>query len=523
MSSAQDLLASEFATMPDLVRAHARETPHHLALAEGTTSISYADLDALVDRIAAGLQRDGLGSGGCVALCASSSINYVAVFVAALRAGGIACPLAPSSTPEALAGMVRDCGASHLFCDDAAMQALADADLPCLRHRIALEGADGADLQDWLPSAGSRPTPVVIEPDQAFNIIYSSGTTGAPKGIVQAHGMRWGHVRRGQAMGYDRTSVTLASTPLYSNTTLVSVIPTLVRGGTVILMRKFEVRRFLELSEAHRVTHAMLVPVQYRRLMDFPDFDRFDLSSYRMKTCTSAPFAADLKAEVLRRWPGGLVEIYGMTEGGGSCLLQAHVFPDKLHTVGRPAEGHDIRIIDDAGKELPRGETGEIVGRSGSMMLGYHNLPAKTAEAVWTSPEGLRFIRTGDIGRFDPDGFLILGDRKKDMIISGGFNIYPSDLEAELLRHDAVKECAVVGVASREWGETPAAFVVLRPEASIEAEVLRQWVNARLGKTQRIAFLTFVESLPRSPIGKVLKRELRDGFTPPTATSPGSV
>ncbi len=327
--------------------------------------------------------------------------------------------------------------------------------------------------------------------------------------------MRWGHVRRAENLGYGPESVTLASTPLYSNTTLVSVIPALVRGGAVILMRKFDARRFLALAQKHRATHAMLVPVQYRRLMDLPEFDSFDLSAFKMKTCTSAPFAADLKADILKRWPGGLVEIYGMTEGGGACLLAAHEFPDKLHTVGRPAPGHDIRIIGEDGVEQPHGETGEVVGRSLAIMTGYHNQPKKTSEAEWYSPDGDRFIRTGDVGRFDEDGFLVLGDRKKDMIISGGFNIYPSDLEAELAQHDAVAESAVVGIASRDWGETPAAFVVLKPGAEADPEVLRQWVNARVGKTQRLSYLLVVPTLPRSSIGKVLKRELRDGFQPP--------
>jgi acyl-CoA synthetase (AMP-forming)/AMP-acid ligase II len=249
--------------------------------------------------------------------------------------------------------------------------------------------------------------------------------------------------------------------------------------------------------------------------MDLPDFDDFDLASYQMKTCTSAPFAADLKADILKRWPGGLTEFFGMTEGGGTCILSAHEHPGKLHTVGQPAEGHDIRVIDDNGKEVPRGQPGEVVGRSGAMMTGYHNQPQKTSEAIWISPEGLTFIRTGDVGRFDEDGFMVLGDRKKDMIISGGFNIYPSDLETELKKHPAVSESAVVGVPSREWGETPAAFVVLKAGQTIQAEELRQWVNSRVGKTQRISYLSFLDSLPRSHIGKVLKRELRDSFKAP--------
>jgi long-chain acyl-CoA synthetase len=286
--------------------------------------------------------------------------------------------------------------------------------------------------------------------------------------------------------------VTMISTPLYSNTTLVSFLPTISNGGTAVLMPKFDVKSFLELSEKHRATHAMLVPVQYRRLMEYPEFDRYDLSSYRMKFSTSAPFSAELKRQVLDRWPGGLIEFYGMTEGGGSCGLACHEHPDKLHTVGKPLPGHDIRLIGEDGKEVPQGEVGEVVGRSGAMMVGYHNQPSKTSEAEWWSPEGLRYIRTGDVGRFDEDGFLTLMDRKKDMIISGGFNIYPSDLEAELARHPAVVEAAVVGVPSDKWGETPVAFVAVKE--AVPAEELRSWVNGRVGKTQRLADLQIVDA-----------------------------
>jgi long-chain acyl-CoA synthetase len=160
---------------------------------------------------------------------------------------------------------------------------------------------------------------------------------------------------------------------------------------------------------------------------------------------------------------------------------------------------------------VAQGEIGEVVGRSGAMMVGYHNQPGKTSEAEWWSPaEGDRYIRTGDVGRFDEDGFLTLMDRKKDMIISGGFNIYPSDLEAEIVQHPAVVEAAVVGVPSDAWGETPVAFVALKPGQAVAPTSSSTWVNGRVGKTQRLADLQVVDSLPRSHIGKVLKRELRD-------------
>jgi acyl-CoA synthetase (AMP-forming)/AMP-acid ligase II len=167
-------------------------------------------------------------------------------------------------------------------------------------------------------------------------------------------------------------------------------------------------------------------------------------------------------------------------------------------------------LIDEAGQELPAGSTGEVVGHSAAMMTGYYGQPEKTREAEWFDPTGRRFIRTGDVGRFDADGFLTLMDRRKDMIISGGFNLYPSDLEAVLSQHPQVKEAAVVGVPSREWGETPVAYVVLLDGPPVSTQALLQWYQQRVGKTQRLAALHFLTELPRSAIGKVLKRELRE-------------
>ncbi|MDP2065911.1 MAG: class I adenylate-forming enzyme family protein [Burkholderiaceae bacterium] len=509
-----DTLQHDFLLLPDLIRHHATRAAQRLALDDGAHHLTYGELDTFMDRVASALQRDGLHPGDAVALCASSSTNFAAVFLGALRAGVVVAPLAPGATPQSLARMAADAQARLLFTDAGTSQTLGATATPGI-PRVTLDGsAAGRALTDWLAPEPVGLAPVAIGPAAPFNIIYSSGTTGEPKGIVQSHGMRWTHVRRGATYGYGSDTVTLLSTPLYSNTTLVVLFPTLAFGGTVRLMPKFDTLAYLTLAQLHRVTHTMLVPVQYQRLMAQPEFDRFDLSSFHMKFSTSAPFGAPLKADVLARWPGGLVEFYGMTEGGGTCILDAHVHPDKLHTVGRPAEGHDIRLIDEAGRELPPGETGEVVGHSGGMMTGYFGRPEQTREAEWFDPAGKRFIRTGDVGRFDADGFLTLLDRRKDMIISGGFNIYPSDLEAVLREHPAVLEAAVVGVPSEAWGETPLAFVVRRASHAAEPDELMAWVNARVGKTQRLSSVHLIDDLPRSAIGKILKRELRDRVLP---------
>ena len=502
--TADALLTSDFATLPDIIREHARERSSQTAVADAEGSYSYAELDAMMDRVAAALQRDGVEQGQSVAIISASSIAYAAVFLGTLRAGCVAAPLAPSSTPEALAAMIADCGAPIVFLDGENEAAIAQQPVTATRIRL-----DTASFEDWLAPIGAKPRTVAIDAADGFNIIYSSGTTGTPKGIVQSHGMRWAHIGRNSAGGYG-DAVTLTSTPLYSNTTLVSFLPTLGWGGTVVLMRKFDARTFLELAEKHRATHAMLVPVQYQRIMALPDFDRFDLSTFKLKTSTSAPFSPALKADILARWPGRLIEYYGMTEGGASTGLDCTAFPDKLHTVGQPLPGHDMRLIDEAGNEVAQGETGEVVGRSPAMMTGYHGRQQATAEAEWYDRDGNRFIRHGDIGRFDEDGFLILMDRKKDMIISGGFNIYPVDIEAVLKQHPAVQECTVIGVPSEKWGETPVGFYVPNSGVDASADEIMAWTNNQLGKTQRLSALHPIDELPRSAIGKVLKRELRD-------------
>ena len=416
---------------------------------------------------------------------------------------------------ETLSAMIADSDARLLLADAQHRDLVAPlmAGLPEIAAGswigIDFSGEGWRGLDDWLGDAPARPAPVAIAPGDRFNIIYSSGTTGVPKGIVHSHGFRHLRIEGFRTFGFRADCVTLLATPLYSNTTLVALLPTLATGGLSVLMPKFDAGGYLALAGRVRPTHTMLVPVQYERLLAHPDFDRADLSSFEMKLSTSAPLHAHVKRQILDRWPGGLVENYGLTEGGGSTRLFAHEHPDKLETVGTPGAGVEIRILGEDGRELPAGEIGEIVGRAPAMMSGYHKRPEATEAMLWRDAEGRLFFRSGDMGRFDAEGFLTLLDRKKDMIISGGFNIYAADLEAVLARHPDVLDVAVIGVPSAEWGETPRALVVPRPGTAPDPDALRAWANERLGKTQRINAVELRSDLPRSTIGKILKRELR--------------
>jgi acyl-CoA synthetase (AMP-forming)/AMP-acid ligase II len=256
----------------------------------------------------------------------------------------------------------------------------------------------------------------------------------------------------------------------------------------------------------------MLVPVQYDRILQSPRFATTDRASLRMLFSTSAPLSADAKRRILDETGADLVEIYGLTEGGPVTILDARANPGKLASVGKPAPGYDVRVVDDGGRDVAPGNAGEVIGRSPNMMSGYLNRPEETQAMLFRHADGALFFRTGDLGRFDDDGFLYLLDRKKDVIISGGFNVYATDLESVLAKHPDVADVAVIGVPSERWGETPVALVVRKPGGAASADELRVYCNERVGKAQRLADVELRDALPRSAIGKVLKRELREPY-----------
>ena len=495
-----------FRDLPSRVRDHAAARPEAVALIDGDARLTSAALADRMDRVAARLRARGVRRGDVVATVAGTTADHVAAYLGALAAGAAVAPLPTTAAPDALERMRRNASPALTLSD---------------RGEAAPEGA--TDLAALVEEARDAPPlpPEPGGPDALFDVIYSSGTTGDPKGIEHDARFRDRQVSRFARYGLATGATALVSTPIYSNTTLAALLPALGQGTTVVLMRRFREEAFLALAEAHRVTHAMLVPVQIARLLAHPAFERFDLASFEAKLCTSAPLPAAVTAEALARWPGRMVNIYGMTEGGVSAVLDAGRHPDRLHTVGRAVPGAHLLAIDERGRPVPAGEPGEVVGRSPTMMRGYRGDEAATRAATWIDAEGRAWIRSGDMGRLDAEGFLELLDRKRDVIVSGGFNVFATDLEAALLAHPAVAEAAAFAVPSPRWGETPAACVVLRPGAAATGEALRDWANARLGRTQRLSAVAVLPELPRSAIGKVLRRELRGRWPAIAAPRPG--
>lgn len=504
-------MIDEEARLLHAILAYAPTGGARLALTCEDESVSWVALAARVLGVAGAIAATPGDRDRPIALIGLNSLDLTIAYLGIVAAGRCAVTLPVSATPETVAGMMADCEPQLIFADAAGFALIGDDQA---RLTIGLGFADGVmALPDVLATAVPLAAPAEVSADADFNIIYSSGTTARPKGIVHSHAMRYRQASRGM-FGIGPDSTMLLATPLYSNTTIMPMLATLFHGGHVVLMRKFSAAAYLDLAVRHRATHTMLVPVQYQRILAEPSFGTHDLSAFVVKQCTGAPLTAGFKRAVVEHWPGRLLEIYGLTEGGCTCILDVVAAPDRAHTVGKPAAGNDIRVIDEAGNLLPDGQAGEVVGRSPTMMSRYFRNQAATDAFYWRDAEGTLFHRTGDIGAFDENGYLTLLDRKKDMIISGGFNIYASDLERTLLEHPDVEDVAVIAVPSAQWGETPLGLVVVRPGVAGNGTELLAWANARVGKLQRLSAIELRTTLPRSPAGKLLKPELKKPYWP---------
>ena len=495
--------------LPSMIARTAASRPNDVALIEGDRRVTWSELAEGVARVAGALLSKPRQRGDRVAMLAGNSVEYVTAFFGALHAGLCAVPLPTLASAESLALMLEDSGSKVLF----ASSAYRDVAEGLLRGR-GVEGVGFDFASDRFVSyaafveQGRAVAPAAVSGSDAFDVIYSSGTTGVPKGIVHSHAARKASYAGSRAAYFSQSDVNALATPFYSNTTCVTWFLSTAAGGTNVILGKFSPEAFLGAVERHHITHAMLVPVQYDRILASDAFGKTDLSSLRYLFSTSAPLRAETKRKVLDTTTAELIEIYGLTEGGPVTVLEARKHPDKLASVGVPSPGIDVRVVDEAGQRVPPGQAGEVIGRSSNMMDGYLNRPEETNSMLFRT-DGALFFKTGDLGRFDEDGFLYLLDRKKDVIISGGFNVYATDLEAVILRHPDVAEATVIGVPSDRWGETPLALVVLRPGARATADDVLAFCNERVGKIQRLSSVELRDELPKNAIGKILKRELR--------------
>ncbi|GAB5471537.1 MAG: class I adenylate-forming enzyme family protein [Rhodospirillales bacterium] len=504
--------------LPDLWATHARFYPKKEAVVCGPVRRTWGDFDANINRVANSLLALGLAKGDKVAVLMGNSVEMLETTFGVVRAGGCVVPLSGMLTGDQLRGLVEDCDAKILVASAEFAERLAEAQARL--KKIEPEGwiAFGFAAPGWrayetfLKGASAEQPPVRLDPSDEFNIIYSSGTTGLPKGIVQTHRARthWAFSNAVE-MGFTAESRALTTTALYSNGTWLMVLPVLFAGGTLHAMPSFDPAAFLESVERERITHSFMVPAQYLMVLAEAQLDRRDLSSLRTLLSAGSPLRSDTKREIIARLSKGLHELYGFSEGFAS-MLKPWQHEEKFASVGTPVLGFEVAILDDEGNELPRGEVGEIAGYGAGMMKTYHKRPEQTAELIWRDPRGRTFLRGGDIGKLDDEGFLYILDRKKDMIISGGFNVFPADVEGILGEHPAVRDVTVIGVPHARWGESCLALVVPEPGQKAAAEEIQSWANERLAKPQRLVGVEFRDDFPRNALGKVLKRQLRDPY-----------
>ncbi|MBW2369216.1 MAG: acyl--CoA ligase [Deltaproteobacteria bacterium] len=503
-----------FISHVEMIEQYAAAYPEKVAIVFKDRRITYGAFNDRINRLANALMEMGIRKGDHVAILFSNCVEMIESFYAILKAGAVIVPLNPMVKGNSLGRVIDDSDSVALICGEQftrEIDSLKDFLPKIPANRYIRTGADAAGYAAYesLLRAGSPENPgTTVFPEDVFNIMYSSGTTGLPKGIVHTHDFRLIFTLFGGVMGFGITgqAIVCNSTALYHNGSLFFVMSALYSGGTVVLMDKFDPGDFLELVQAEKVTHAYLVPTQFIRILELPELKSFDTRSLAVVLSMAAPLTRKTKEEILANFDFKLFEAYGLTEGGAGTLLLPEDQLRKIGSVGKIALG-DMRIVDEEMNDVKPGEVGEIIGRCALMMKEYYKQPEKTAETIVDG-----WVKTGDLGRFDDEGYLYLVGRMKDMIVSGGVNIYPEDIEEIIIRHPKVLDVAVFGVPHDKWGESPTAAAVLRNgETATETEIM-EWTNGQVAGYQKISGVLFMDELPRNPSGKVLKRELRVPF-----------
>ena len=455
----------------------------HAALVTAEGRWTYAEFDRRTARLAAGLEAAGISHRAVVATALPNCPALYEIYWAAARVGVATVPLSPLLKPDAIRSLAADADA-RLVIDDPAQ---ADA--------IAASVPEGA--------VASTPP---IQGSDIFNIMYSSGTTGVPKGIVLSYGVRMAYATILAAQWrMTPESIVLHAGSLVFNGAFTTLMPAMFVGATFVLQSRFDPDAFMDSVERERVTHVMMVPSQIVALLNAPRFDPSRLASLEMLGSVGAPLHREHRDRLIEHLPGRAYELYGLTEGFVT-ILDNRNFAQRRDTVGIPIPFSEMRVVGSDGLDLTTGAVGEIVGRGPLLMSGYHKRPDLTAQALVDG-----WLHSGDMGFVDGDGFLHLVDRQKDLIVSGGVNVFPRDIEEIAVGHLAVREVAVFGVPDDKWGEVPLAAVVLRDGMSASEDELRQWLNERVAaRYQRVSRVVILDEFPRSTAGKTLKRVLRE-------------
>lgn len=500
-----------------LLPHHSRYRPDHLAFVCGDDRFSYSQFNGYVNKLANALLRTGLVKGDHFATILSNKSELMAAYWAAAKTGLVIVPGSTMLNESGLFSLLESSDVKLVIGDSEFAESLnrLKGDLPKIKKdRYILtdlpdERPGFISYEDFVQDAGEQnPPPTEINDNDVYNIMYSSGTTGAPKGIVHTHYVRAMYCTLfGAAWRMTPESVVLHAGSIVFNGAMLDLMPWMFYGATYLLHKAFNAEAVIADIEREKVTHVVMVPAQIMAILNSPAFKPERLASLEMIHNVGAPLLLEYKQRLNDSLPGRFYELYGLTEGF-MTILDKHDAIRKVGSVGVPGPFMEMRILDPDGRECSAGEVGEICGKGPAMMAGYYNRPDLTAQAVVDG-----WLHTGDLGYTDEDGFLYLVDRMKDLIISGGVNVYPKDIEEIVVKHPDVFEVAVLGIPHEKWGEVPVAAVILHADSRASEDDILQWSNERVdAKFQRLNKVVVMDSFPVSVAGKTLKRKIRDSL-----------
>jgi long-chain acyl-CoA synthetase len=496
-------------TLGDVIRCHARGTPNAVALQfEGRTQ-TYAELLQSSLALAGELSRRGLRRGERIAYLGKNTDRYFELLYAAAHLGAVLVPINWRLAREEWAFILRHCGARLLFTDDFFLEAA--------RALATDSGIEAAETIPQLPATAHRDEPLSRDGNDVVFQIYTSGTTGRPKGAMLTHRNLLSLRSPGYAAGLKwfpcSGDATLVVLPVSHIAGTAYALFGLYGGGRVVIAREFEPRQTLSLLETEAISHVLLAPAVLKQVLEHPALTGTDFSHLRYITYGASPIPEVLLQRSMATFGCDFIQMYGMTEAAGGVVVltpedHRSGITERLRSAGRAMPGVEVVILDDAGRVLEAGHIGEVAIRSAAVMVGYWHQPEATAEVLLEDG----WLRTGDIGHMDADGYVFLLDRAKDVIISGGENIYPAEVENAIFGHPDVADVAVIGVPSDRWGEEVMALVVPRPGTAPDLDSIARWARARVAGFKVPKRMELVAELPRNAGNKILRRLLREPY-----------
>ncbi len=510
---------AELSTVADIVRVHAAATPDALAYVLDDRSVTFADLDARSNRVAQALRAEGVVAGDRVAILDKNCLEYFEVLFGAAKCNAVLVAVNWRLAPPEAAFIINDAAAKVLVVGAELLDLLAgfEADLTAVERIVVIGDHDRhVGYEGWLAGVDAVDPGAVAGPDDVAFQYYSSGTTGVPKGVMLSNAACFASLAGSESLlGFDDASVSMAVMPQFHVAGGFWGLVALYLGRPCVLQREVDPVGIVELIGRHRVTHAVFVPALLQVLVQVPGIGDADLSSMQCLVYGASPISEEVLVASVRTFGCDFLQAYGMTETSGGCVFlpPADHDPDgpnrhRLRAAGVPGPGTDVQVVDAELKAVAVGEVGEVLIRSPQNMSGYWNQPAETERTLVADG----WLRTGDAGYLDGDGYLYIHDRVKDMIISGGENVYPADVENRLMAHPAIADVAVIGVPDERWGETPKALVVRAAGAELTELDVIAWAREGLAHYKCPTSVGWRDELPRNPSGKLLKATLREPY-----------